>query len=64
MCSQDNLDKCYKVVQQSRTGISAVNVAEKLGKHRTTAHNYLNTLDLMGKVYDEKGLRFSPFMQF
>ena len=52
----ENLDRCYKVVQQSRTGITAIEVSKKLNVHRTTAHSYLNTLDLMGKVYSEKGL--------
>ena len=52
----ENLDKCYKVVQQSRTGISAIKIAEELKKHRTTVHNYLNTLELMGKVYNQHGL--------
>lgn len=52
----ENLDKCYKVVQQSRTGISAIKVAEELKVHRTTAHSYLNTLELMGRVYSQHGL--------
>ena len=53
----DNLERCYKIVQQSSSkGIRAVEVASKLGVHRTTAHSYLNTLELMGKVYSEKGL--------
>jgi len=52
----DNLDSCYKVVQQSSAkGISADDIAEKLGVHRTTAYNYLNSLELMGKVYNEHG---------
>ncbi len=28
--AMENLDKCYRVVQQSRTGITAKDVAEKL----------------------------------
>jgi len=52
----EKLDRCYKVVQQSRNGINAIGIAEKLGIHRTTAHSYLNTLELMGKVYSQKGL--------
>lgn len=52
----ENLERCYKIVQQSRTGVRAVEVAEKLDVHRTTAHSYLNTLELMGKVYSEHGL--------
>ena len=53
----ERLDSCYSVVQQSSPkGISAREIAEKLRIHRTTAHSYLNTLELMGKVYSQKGL--------
>ncbi|MEM2104516.1 MAG: hypothetical protein QW717_06480 [Candidatus Bathyarchaeia archaeon] len=58
----EKLDSIYKVVQQSSTGISAVGIAKKLGKpesYRTTVHRYLNTLELMGKVYSEKGLWYA-----
>ena len=55
----EKLDRCYKVVQQSRNGINAIGIAKKLNIHRTTAHNYLNTLELMGKVYSQKGLWYS-----
>jgi len=51
------LDKCYKVVlQNSEKGISAVDVARKLVKHKTTAYTYLNSLELMGKVENTHGL--------
>jgi DNA-binding protein YbaB len=51
-----NLDRCYSIVlQNSAKGISAVEISEKLGKHRTTVHSYLNTLEYMGKVYSEHG---------
>ena len=49
------LDKCYKVVLQSSTGISAVEIAKKLGIHRTTVHGYLNSLELMGRVESQHG---------
>ena len=56
----EKLEECYKVVQQSSSkGIRAVEVAEKLGVHRTTAHDYLNTLELMGRVYNQHGLWFA-----
>ena len=56
----EKLDSCYSVVQQSSSkGISAREIAEKLGIHRTTAHSYLNTLELMGKVYSEHGLWYA-----
>jgi len=51
------LDKCYKVVlQNSAKGISAVEVARKLGIHKTTAYTYLNSLELMGKVENTHGI--------
>jgi biotin operon repressor len=53
---KENLERCYNIVQQSSTkGISAVEVAEKLGKHRTTVHGYLNTLEYMGRVESQHG---------
>ena len=53
---KENLERCYEIVQQSSPkGISAVDVAKKLGKHRTTVHGYLNTLEYMGKVESQHG---------
>jgi biotin operon repressor len=53
---KENLERCYNIVQQSSTkGISAVEVAEKLGKHRTTVHGYLNTLEYTGRVESQHG---------
>jgi len=47
-------------VQQSSTkGISAVEIAKKLGKHRTTVHGYLTTLEYMGKVESKHGLWYA-----
>jgi IS30 family transposase len=52
-----NLDKCYNIVlQSSAKGISAVEIAKKLGKHRTTIHGYLNTLEYMGRVESQHGI--------
>jgi len=54
--TMEKLDKCYKVVPQSSAkGISADEVAKKLGVHRTTAYSYLNSLELMGKVENQHG---------
>jgi DNA-binding protein YbaB/biotin operon repressor len=56
----ENLNRCYKVVLQSSSkGISAVDIAKQLGVHRTTVHSYLNTLELMGRVYSEHGLWYA-----
>lgn len=52
-----NADRCYNVVlQSSAKGISADEIAEKLGVHRTTVYNYLNTLEYMGKVESHQGI--------
>jgi hypothetical protein len=53
---KENLERCYNIVlQSSATGISAVEIAKKLSKHRTTVHGYLNTLEYMGKVESQHG---------
>jgi len=54
----EKLHKCYNVIRQSRTGISAVDVAQKVGMDRTTVYNYLNSLELAEKIQDSKGLWF------
>jgi biotin operon repressor len=51
----DNLEKCYKVVQQSGKGIRAIEIAKKLGIDRTTVHRHLTSLDLRGKVESKNG---------
>jgi DNA-binding transcriptional regulator LsrR (DeoR family) len=55
--SMKKLDQCYRVVQQSSPkGIRAVEIAGKLGIHRTTVHRYLTSLELMGKVENTGGI--------
>lgn len=51
----EKLDSCYKLLRQSRTGLTAIELAKKLGKHRATIHRELNSLELMGKVRNEGG---------
>ncbi len=52
-----NLGRCHKVVlQSSAEGISAVEIAKKLGIHRTTVHGHLTSLRLMGLVESEQGV--------
>jgi DNA-binding Lrp family transcriptional regulator len=52
-----NLDRCYDAVLQSSTkGISAVEIAKKLGIHKTIVHRNLNTLELLGKVESQHGV--------
>ena len=54
------LDECYKIVQQSSAkGISAVDIAQKLGVYRTTVYDRLNTLELMNKVESIHGLWYA-----
>ncbi|MDH5787832.1 MAG: helix-turn-helix domain-containing protein [Candidatus Bathyarchaeota archaeon] len=54
---KENLNKCYKVVlQSSAKGIRAVEIARKLDIHKTTVHRYLTSLELMGKVEDDRGI--------
>jgi len=58
----DKLDSCYKIVLQNSAkgkGISAREIASQLKCHRTTVHSYLNSLELMGKVYSEHGLWYA-----
>jgi hypothetical protein len=55
--SMDNLEQCFRLVQQSSAkGISAIEISEKLGKHRTTIHGYLTTLSYTGRVESRNGL--------
>ncbi len=54
------LDECHRVVlQNSARGIRTDDIAEKLGKDRTTIYDYLNSLELTGKVRNEHGLWFA-----
>ena len=52
-----NLDRCYDAVLQNSTkgGITAAEIAKKIGMHKTMVHRNLNTLELMGKVEDHHG---------
>jgi hypothetical protein len=53
----DNLNDCFSLVQQSSAkGISAQELAKKLGKHRTTVHGYLSHLEITGRVESQHGL--------
>ena len=56
--NMDNLDSCYKLVQQSsaKGGIRAIEIAEKLGVHKTTVYDRLKSLEFGGKVFSDQGL--------
>ena len=51
-----NLGKVYKAVRQSRKGIRAVEIAEKLSLDRTTVHPHLRSLRLRGLVKSDQGI--------
>ena len=54
------LDECYNVLpQNSAKGMSAADIAEKLGKDRSTVHRYLNSLEQRGRVENSHGLWFA-----
>jgi hypothetical protein len=53
----DNIEKCFTLIQQSSTkGISAIEIAKQLDKHRTTIHSYLNHLYYTGRAESRNGL--------
>jgi hypothetical protein len=56
--TMEKYDSCYKLVQQSsaKGGIRAVEIAEKMGVHKTTVYDQLNSLEFGGKVYSDQGL--------
>jgi len=44
------------LIQSGTKGMRAVEIARKLDVHRTTAHRYLASLELMGKAEDDRGI--------
>jgi hypothetical protein len=55
--AMDTLEQCFRLIQQSSAkGISAIEISKKLGKHRTTIHGYLTTLNYTGRVESRNGL--------
>ena len=58
--SMDKLEKCYNIVQQnSAKGARTTEIAKKLGVHRTTVYKHLNSLELMGKVENKRGIWYA-----
>jgi hypothetical protein len=55
---KESLEKCYGIVQQSsaKGGARAIEIADKMGAHRTTVHRYLNSLELTGRIENRGGL--------
>jgi hypothetical protein len=53
----DNTEKCFSLIQQSSAkGISAIEIAKQLDKHRTTIHGYLNHLYYTGRAESRNGV--------
>lgn len=62
--SKNNLERCYKVVQQSSAnGMSAVEIAKRLGIDRSTVHRQLATLLRMERVESKNGIWFSKTVE-
>jgi predicted HTH transcriptional regulator len=62
--SKNNLNRCYKVVRQSSAnGMSAVEIAKRLGIDRSTVHRQLATLLQMEKVESKNGIWFAKTVE-
>ena len=58
--SNINLEECYKLVRQNGSkGISAADLARKMGKDRSTIYDYLNSLEVRGRVLSTHGLWYA-----
>jgi len=51
-------DKLVKLLRQSRNGIRINDLAKKLGIHRSTVYDYLNSLVFQELAYYEKGIAY------
>jgi hypothetical protein len=55
--SNINLEECYKLVRQSGSkGMRAAELARKMRKDKSTIYDYLNTLEMRGKLRNSHGL--------
>ena len=54
--SMDTMDKVCKIVRQSSHGIKAIEIAKRLGIHKTTAHRALFSLEQLGMVESKGGI--------
>jgi hypothetical protein len=58
--SNINLEECYKLVRQSGSkGIRAAELARKMGKDRSTIYDYLNSLEVRGRILNNHGLWYA-----
>jgi hypothetical protein len=55
----NSLDKCYKTLQQSSRGLSAIELAEELKLDRSTIYRYLGRLQRTGKVESRTGVWYA-----
>jgi predicted ArsR family transcriptional regulator len=56
--SMDTMDRVCKIVRQSSHGIKAIEIAEKVGIHKTTVHRALFSLEQLGMVESRSGIWF------
>lgn len=52
----EKLDEADRLLRQFPHGIRAAEFADKLGVQRQSAYDYLNSLDVRGKAWNEHGL--------
>jgi hypothetical protein len=52
------IDKLQRLLQQNRHGIRIVDASRKLDLHRSTIYKYLNSLELRGQGYFERGIPY------
>jgi len=52
----EKLDEADRLLRQFPHGIRAAEFASKLGVQRQSAYDYLNSLDVRGKAWNEHGL--------
>ena len=54
----EKLDKVANEIQHFPKGKKISELAEKLGMHRSTLYDYINTLELMGRAYYQRGTAY------
>jgi DNA-binding transcriptional regulator YhcF (GntR family) len=55
----NKVDKCYKTLQQSSRGLSAIELAEELKLDRSTIYRYLGRLQRTGKAESRNGVWYA-----
>ena len=57
MCRLDVMKRCYQVIEilNSNNGISAVDIADRIGVHRRSAYRYIDAASLVLPVVEIQG---------